>query len=265
MDQQPPVEKVTLQETTPTQPSSNKTLKYIILFTAFLTFVAFLVGGFVFGSKENFVNKKTCTMEAKVCPDGTSVGRTGPNCEFASCPKVTPTPAFKTYKNDQYGFEFNYPIKGITQKGEEFTEVECGNAIKETKDGILVDNLFKIQIINFPKTIDDYLVQRGAKNTYEFEPILNSSADEAIKVVGIKKGMELVSVGYPPLMYVLYIYKKDDKIFLVVHEAHPPNPTIPEGCINPKDLDHTKFPKFANDTWDVKDSFKFTQKGNTEQ
>lgn len=27
-----------------------------------------------------------CTMDAKICPDGSSVGRTGPNCEFAQCP-----------------------------------------------------------------------------------------------------------------------------------------------------------------------------------
>ncbi len=27
-----------------------------------------------------------CTLEAKLCPDGSSVGRTGPNCEFAPCP-----------------------------------------------------------------------------------------------------------------------------------------------------------------------------------
>lgn len=27
-----------------------------------------------------------CTTEAKMCPDGTSVGRTGPQCEFAECP-----------------------------------------------------------------------------------------------------------------------------------------------------------------------------------
>lgn len=27
-----------------------------------------------------------CTMEAKLCPDGSYVGRTGPNCEFALCP-----------------------------------------------------------------------------------------------------------------------------------------------------------------------------------
>lgn len=27
-----------------------------------------------------------CTMEAKLCHDGSSVGRSGPNCEFAACP-----------------------------------------------------------------------------------------------------------------------------------------------------------------------------------
>lgn len=26
-----------------------------------------------------------CTMEAKICPDGTSVGREGPSCEFSAC------------------------------------------------------------------------------------------------------------------------------------------------------------------------------------
>ncbi|MFH0773614.1 MAG: hypothetical protein V1922_04870 [bacterium] len=30
----------------------------------------------------------SCTMEAKICPDGTSVGRAGPNCEFEACPSV---------------------------------------------------------------------------------------------------------------------------------------------------------------------------------
>lgn len=28
-----------------------------------------------------------CTKEAKICPDGSAVGRTGPNCEFAPCPE----------------------------------------------------------------------------------------------------------------------------------------------------------------------------------
>lgn len=32
------------------------------------------------------VEPVACTMEAKQCPDGTYVGRQGPNCEFAACP-----------------------------------------------------------------------------------------------------------------------------------------------------------------------------------
>ena len=29
-----------------------------------------------------------CTEEAKICPDGSSVGRVGPDCNFAPCPQI---------------------------------------------------------------------------------------------------------------------------------------------------------------------------------
>ncbi|MDB5194174.1 MAG: protein of unknown function with transrane region [Parcubacteria group bacterium] len=32
-----------------------------------------------------------CTMEAKLCPDGSYVGRTGPDCAFSACPDATST------------------------------------------------------------------------------------------------------------------------------------------------------------------------------
>lgn len=32
-----------------------------------------------------------CTMEAKQCPDGSYVGRTGPKCEFTPCPTIQPS------------------------------------------------------------------------------------------------------------------------------------------------------------------------------
>ncbi len=32
------------------------------------------------------VTGPACTEEAKVCDDGSSVGRQGPDCEFAACP-----------------------------------------------------------------------------------------------------------------------------------------------------------------------------------
>lgn len=31
-------------------------------------------------------NQVFCTMDAKICPDGSSVGRMPPDCEFAACP-----------------------------------------------------------------------------------------------------------------------------------------------------------------------------------
>lgn len=51
-----------------------------------------------------------CTQDAKICPDGSSVGRTGPDCTFAACP--TP-PAkisgWKTYTDAENGILFQYP------------------------------------------------------------------------------------------------------------------------------------------------------------
>lgn len=35
-----------------------------------------------------------CTLDAKICPDGSSVGRVGPNCEFAQCPGMKTTNTF---------------------------------------------------------------------------------------------------------------------------------------------------------------------------
>jgi hypothetical protein len=40
---------------------------------------------FIFGCVEQ---PKACTQEAKLCPDGSAVGRVAPNCEFSPCPIV---------------------------------------------------------------------------------------------------------------------------------------------------------------------------------
>ena len=56
----------------------------IIVITVLTIFVgAGFVLYFQFGSSPRPV---ACTLEAKLCPDGSAVGRVGPKCEFAACP-----------------------------------------------------------------------------------------------------------------------------------------------------------------------------------
>ncbi len=59
-------------------------------FLKVLVAVALVVGTSLFAyqyfSKTENNEEVACTMEAKLCPDGSYVGRTGPECEFAACP-----------------------------------------------------------------------------------------------------------------------------------------------------------------------------------
>lgn len=50
-----------------------------------------------------------CTMEAKLCSDGSAVGRTGPKCEFAACPEVNERLSWKTFTDKKSGITFQYP------------------------------------------------------------------------------------------------------------------------------------------------------------
>lgn len=54
-----------------------------------------------------------CTQEAKLCPDGSYVGRTGPNCEFAQCPGEN-NDLWKTTTDSKTGITFKYPETLLT-------------------------------------------------------------------------------------------------------------------------------------------------------
>ena len=60
------------------------------LLIGFLVIVV-LLGAALYLVPHSTLQPVACTMEAKICPDGTAVGRTGPNCEFAECPQSQAT------------------------------------------------------------------------------------------------------------------------------------------------------------------------------
>lgn len=81
-----------------TFPNNGLSKKKIFLFIGIL-FAILLIGsgGYLLGKNNNNVknipipiptdsNPLACSQEAKICPDGTTVGRVGPDCKFAPCP-----------------------------------------------------------------------------------------------------------------------------------------------------------------------------------
>ncbi len=71
-----------------------------VIIAGVISFIALATIGYVFLRDYNVsIQKKSpegvaCTMEAKICPDGSAVGRVPPSCEFAACPEgqtVNPT------------------------------------------------------------------------------------------------------------------------------------------------------------------------------
>lgn len=72
----------------------------IIFLISFLVVLA----GVLFFSLNKKPEQVFCTQEAKLCPDGSYVGRTGPNCEFAACPE-------SNWKTKEGNVSFNYPEK----------------------------------------------------------------------------------------------------------------------------------------------------------
>lgn len=56
----------------------------VILVGAFV--LASCVAVFLIVSEWKSEERVACPMDARLCPDGTAVGRSGPDCSFAPCP-----------------------------------------------------------------------------------------------------------------------------------------------------------------------------------
>ncbi len=89
-------------------------IKTIVLVVASFLIVLGIV--FKLMQKSSVVDQPmSCTEEAKICPDGSAVGRVGSKCEFAPCPTVTEVPKNDnttkayTYINSKQAIAYMYP------------------------------------------------------------------------------------------------------------------------------------------------------------
>ena len=108
-----------------------------------------------------------CTMEAKLCPDGSSVGRTGPKCEFSKCPIATPTPNptanWKTYTSTSGEYLIRYPSDFTLHINE--AHVFETNTYKPTPDHLEL-NSDKVSMI-------PYITISSFPNTGNFQDFIN--------------------------------------------------------------------------------------------
>lgn len=119
--------------------------KKIVSLVILLLVVIVAIGGYWFFMVDNEVQQVACTMEAKICPDGSSVGRTGPKCEFVACPEVvnqpvTNHPDWATYYLAGQNIQFKYPtdlqVEYITpQDWPPQITVKTGQFICNAQDG----------------------------------------------------------------------------------------------------------------------------------
>ncbi|MBU3918916.1 hypothetical protein KKC63_03380 [Patescibacteria group bacterium] len=128
-----------------------------------------------------------CTQEAKLCPDGSSVSRIGPNCEFAECPNKN--------NDDEEAYNHAGEIVKIYQKeGKEYLDI---NFIKFL---LFVDE--NNNIVDYPTIVYGENDEEG-----ECKPIADPYCvvdnDKTINSHEVGKNVVVTPASYPgtPLPY----------------------------------------------------------------
>lgn len=173
-------------------PSQFRTITLTIILT--LGAVALAYGVYHYAPKPPSA-QRACTMEAKVCPDSTSVGRSGPKCEFTPCPtaQISPTPAgtanWKIYTNKKHGYSINYPTEYLSGFADVITGVFSQSNGTENQLDILqseadkFNNFIQIQVSDvaehnkkLPELVNEiYQKQKEHPQTTTISPLIQST------------------------------------------------------------------------------------------
>lgn len=215
-----------------------------ILFLGIVLLIGIAGGAYYLGTKSSLTlpsQQKACTLEAKICPDGSSVGRSGPNCEFSSCPAVSPTPVvgetanWKTYTNKEYKFSFKYPdnpnLKGIIENS-----FGAMMMCKECK-GWNIDDFSVQTTTEVPKSNEEYIAQR---------PLLVDLTETSLNGVDVVVGLRPIAPDMPGVWLYIYMKNPDFSHGYIITLRYPDLPNT------------TRFKDLPKSQPDILSTFKFT-------
>ncbi len=87
----------------------NKNQQKLLVLILVIFLVAVGLWSAEFWSNSDQEETIACTLEAKLCPDGSSVGRVPPSCNFAPCATSAAAPAGWNLATNKQGISFYYP------------------------------------------------------------------------------------------------------------------------------------------------------------
>jgi len=178
------------------------------LFAGIVLIIVLGLGGFFYRNALTHPGTPTppsgtaCTLEAKLCPDGTSVGRTGPNCAFAAC-------AYPNVSVDSIKIAFALP--------EGYTADEHAAGADPTLIGAFVDATTSpntIVIRDFPiavgQTANDVILANTKLEPSDMPPKDMSAFNP--KIIGIRTYSEITIERFEAVVHSAYFLPRQSDV-----------------------------------------------------
>ena len=211
-------------------------------------------------SSQNNDNQVACTMDAKLCPDGSYVGRVAPNCDFAPCPETTQTAGWKTYTNTQHKFEFQYPdSKMNVLKLPEGTICDIGNGTANCNLYSKPNNSSYNLYSGLYLAVVDYPVNKTIIHKYDGSVLINQVVNTVKQIsIGGSQGYEYDLVSSTNYKIHGIIIPLNSNSYIEIYEnSKEPIVTVSEWK---KILSTFKFTNVRLTVWPDKNSFDMTNK-----
>lgn len=210
--QTPPVAPVETNILVGQKPKKGSPILIIAIILALVAVLA--VVAYVFGAKLLTQSPKqtACTLEAKICPDGSSVGRTGPNCEFAACQTSTPDPTanWKIFIHPTYKFQFKYPSQ--------WSAVISQNAKANTLFGLNATSqsgVGGVEVREISTDPQDFHTLTQSKVSESVPVTINGISGYKMKYSNVVNGTDFVFRNSDGLIYNIYINSENPEDLII--------------------------------------------------